>query len=789
MKLPLNWLKDYVDISDVTPQELADKLLSIGFEVEEIITPRDDIRGVVVGRVMGMRRHENSEKLWICNVDIGERYVQIVTGAQNVRIGNYVPVATVGAVLPDGKKISEAKLRGVDSFGMMCGGSELGVDDDIIDGASVDGILILPNDSVIGENILHTLGMDDTVLDVSITANRPDCQAIVNIAREISILLDKKFNMPKMTYKSRGIADIPPVEIVEKELCSRYIGRAVYDVKIEKSPKWLRDRLRICGIRPINNIVDITNYVLLEFGQPLHAFDKKFIKDKIIVRKGRKGEKITALDGKKYDVDNVLVIADAQKPLAIAGIMGGEYTSIFPDTQEVFLEAARFERSNIRRTSRRIGLRSDSSARYEKGVDWQSVELGSQRALALIDQLKCGQIYVNSVYDGAEQPAEKIIDTTKDKICSLLGIDIDKSVIISILKKQGFGVKTSGNRLLCTVPLVREDVDGYPDLAEDIMRFYGYDNIVSTKSENTSQTCGGRNVHDENIESVKAVMRALGADEILNYSFISPDAADKLLLDENDAARKCIPIKNPLSRDISVMRTQLVSSVLNSVSRNCARKNDVMRFYELGKVFVADKLPLTDLPQERDVICIALCNDGDFYTLKAMVSELVGIFDEPKYSVGKTTYLHPKQCLHVEANGIYGDFGKLHPLVCENFDLPDNVYVAQLDLTDALDRSVGLAQYTPISKLQPVNRDLALVVKKDVAVGDMLNDVKAVDPHIAQVKLFDIYDGEQIENGYKSVAFSMRLQPTEATFSDADIKNIMNNVIEKAAAVYGAKLR
>ncbi|WP_251182990.1 phenylalanine--tRNA ligase subunit beta [Anaerocaecibacter muris] len=789
MKLPLSWLKDYVDIGDVTPQELSDKLLSIGFEVEEIIAPRNDISGVVVGRVMNIVHHDNSDKLWVCNIDIGEKYVQIVTGAQNVKLGNYVPVATVGAVLPDGKKISEAKLRGVDSFGMLCGGSELGVDDDIIEGASVDGILILPDDSVIGDDILHTLGLDDTVLDVSITANRPDCQAIVNIAREISILLDKKFVMPKLTYKCRCICDMPPVTIENKELCSRYIGRAICNVKIEKSPKWMRDRLRMCGIRPINNLVDITNYVLLEFGQPLHAFDKKFIQDKVIVRKGRDGERITALDGKKYDVNNILVIADTCKPLAIAGIMGGEYTSIFPDTQDVFLEAARFERSNVRRTSRKIGLRSDSSARYEKGVDWQSVELGSNRALALIDQLKCGNICSNIVYDSTEQPVEKQIVTTTDQICSLLGIEIDKKIIISILKKQGFQVRTAANTLICTVPLVREDIDGYPDLAEDIMRFYGYENIVSTNSENTHQTSGGRNVHDDNIETVKSVMRALGADEILNYSFISPDEADKLLLDGNDAMRRCIPIKNPLSRDISVMRTQLISSMLNSIARNCARKNDVMRFYELGKTFITNELPITDLPQERDVICVALCNDGDFYTLKAIVGELANVFGMPEYSACKCSYLHPKQSLHVSCDGVSGDFGKLHPLVCENYNLPNNVYVAQLDLTDALNRPIALAQYMPISKLQPVDRDLALVVKKDVAVGDMLNDVKSVSPYIAQVKLFDIYDGAQIEEGYKSVAFSMRLQPTVNTFSDAEIKNIMNSVIDNAATKFGAKLR
>ena len=321
------------------------------------------------------------------------------------------------------------------------------------------------------------------------------------------------------------------------------------------------------------------------------------------------------------------------------------------------------------------------------------------------------------------------------------------------------------------------------------MRFYGYENIVSTNAENTHQTSGGRNVHDDNIETVKSVMRALGADEILNYSFISPDEADKLLLDGNDAMRRCIPIKNPLSRDISVMRTQLISSMLNSISRNCARKNDVMRFYELGKTFITNELPITDLPQERDVICVALCNDGDFYTLKAIVGELANVFGMPEYSACKCSYLHPKQSLHVSCDGVSGDFGKLHPLVCENYNLPNNVYVAQLDLTDALNRPIALAQYMPISKLQPVDRDLALVVKKDVAVGDMLNDVKSVSPYIAQVKLFDIYDGAQIEEGYKSVAFSMRLQPTVNTFSDAEIKNIMNSVIDNAATKFGAKLR
>lgn len=789
MKLPISWLKEYVDIGDITPQQLSDKLLSIGFEVEEIITPRTDIAGVVTGKVTSIVRHENSDKLWICQIDIGGKSVQIVTGAQNVKCGDCVPVATVGADLPGGKKISEAKLRGVESYGMLCSGGELCVDDDVIDGASVDGILILPKDTAAGIDIMRVLGIDDTVLDVSITANRPDCQAVANLAREISVLLDKSFKMPKLTYRTHGESEIPSVTIAEKSLCSRYLGRVIKNVKIEKSPKWMRDRLRMCGIRPINNLVDITNYVLLEIGQPLHAFDRKCIDGGITVRKGRAGEKITALDGKVYDVDGVLIIADDAKPLAIAGVMGGEYTSIFPDTENVFLEAARFERSNIRRTSRNIGLRSDSSARYEKGVDWLSVSLGSARALALIDELKCGEIMSSSVADGIDAPVEKTIRTSKEQICTLLGIDIDKKTIVSILKKQGFGVKSEGKTLVCTVPLVREDVDGYPDLAEDVMRFYGYDKIISTHNENTHQTSGGKSTHDKNIDALKNTLRACGVSEILNYSFISPDACDKLLLSADDKLRDEIQIKNPLSRDISVMRTQLVSSMLASIARNVMRKNDVMSFFELGKAFIAEKLPLETLPSERDILCIGLCNDGDFYTLKAIAERAIGKFGTYTLTPSAAPYLHPKQSLHLSGDGVCGDFGKVHPSVCENYDLPNNVYIAQFDVTDLINKQVEPVKFKPISKLHPVDRDLAVLVKKSTAVGNMLKAVKAFDESIAEVKLFDIYEGAQIPEGYKSVAFSVKIQPQTATLSDSDIKNLMDGIIAMLANDFGGRLR
>lgn len=789
MKLPLSWLNDYVDITGITPQELSDKLLSIGFEVEEIILPRTNIKNVVVGKVNSIVRHDNSDKLWICQIDIGKEIVQIVTGAQNVSQGDLVPVALVGAELPDGKTLSAAKLRGVDSFGMLCSGAELDVTDDIVEGASVDGILILPNDFTIGENILSALGLNDTILDVSITANRPDCQAIVNLAREISILLNRPFRMPKMTFSVSNDCDnvaLPNVNILNKELCSRYIGRCVCDVKIERSPKWMRDRLRMCDIRPINNLVDITNYVLLEFGQPMHAFDSKYIDGNICIRLGGSEEKIVALDEKEYSVENILIISDDKKPLAIAGIMGGEYTSIFDDTKNVFLESARFERSNIRRSSKKIGLRSDSSARFEKGVDWQSVELGSQRALALIDQLGCGKISNNIVTDAIPTPQQKIIRTTQQEICSLLGIDIDKKTIVSILKKQNIDVKCEGKTLICTIPLIREDVDGYPDLAEDVMRFYGYDNIVSTHSENTRQTTGGLNTHDTNVEILKNRLVALGIDEILNYSFISPDADQTIFT----SAINPIVIQNPLSRDISVMRTQLVTGMLSSISRNCARKNNSMSFFELGNVFMADKIPLDTLPDERDVLCIGLCNNGDFYDIKAIVCDLLKLFDiELSFTPSDAPYLHPKQSLAVKSDLINGDFGKLHPLVCENYDLPSETYIAHLDIANLLKLPIKNIVYRPISKLQPVDRDLALIVDNNIPVGDMLNAVAKSNKYITDVKLFDIYVGEQIPNGCKSVAFSVRLQPEAATFSDSEIKNIMGEILEITQKSFGAKLR
>lgn len=789
MKLPLNWLKEYVDIGEITAEELSDKLLSIGFEVEEIIKPTADIAGVVVGRVDEMCRHENSDKLWICRVNIGSEVVQIVTGAQNVKERDCVPVAVCGACLPGGKRIVPTNLRGVDSFGMLCSGSELNVDDTVIDGAEVDGILILPNNCVPGENILKTLGLDDTVLDISITANRPDCHAVINIALEIAILLDKKFKMPKMTYTCSQAVQLPSIRIDDKELCSKYLGRMITDIKIEKSPKWMRDRLRMCGVRSICNFVDITNYVLLEIGQPLHAFDRRFINGGIIVRKGTQGESIVALDGNKYDVEDILVIADHEKPLAIAGIMGGEYTSVFDDTQEIFLESARFERSNIRKSSRKIGLRSDSSSRYEKGVDWQSVELGSNRALALIDQLKCGKICSNSVCDQSNSPKENIITTSKEQICSLLGIDIDQKIIVSILKKQDYQVKIEGKKLICKVPMIREDVDDYPDLAEDIMRFYGYDNIVCTHLENSHQTIGGLNTHDKNMQLLRDKLKALGIYETFNYSFYSPENNDKILLKEDDYRRKSVAIKNPLSKDMSVMRTQLISSMLVAIGRNVSRKNRNVRFYELNKAFIPSD-SVNDLPEERDILCVGICCDGDFYTIKHIVSEISAMFGiSARYTESDAPYLHPRQSYKIDCDGVCGEFGKVHPLVCENYELPFDTYIVHLDITDQLNRSIAIAHFKPFSKLQPVDRDVAVVVQNNVKVGDMLAAVKATHKCISQVNLFDIYEGEQIKEGYKSVAFSVRLQPDETTFTDSEIKDIMTDIFNMLQNEYKAALR
>lgn len=793
MKLPICWLKDFADVGDATPEDIAEALLRVGFEVEEISFAGQDIENVVVGKVIECKPHTNSDHLHVCMVDVASEILQIVCGAPNVATGDVVPVALVGAKLPGGINIKASELRGVASYGMLCSGAELGVDDTVIEGAEVDGLLQLPKDTPLGNDIRDVLGLNEYVLDVSVTANRPDCQSVVGLAREVSASMGVKFTPPSLSYRTVAYNNeyMPTVEI-RSDICSRYTGRLIRDVKIAPSPKWMRDRLRLSGLRPINNIVDITNYVLLEIGQPLHSFDVRFIDKGIIVRNAVKGEKITALDGKEYTLDDdMLVIADNAKPVAIAGVMGGEYSGIMPDTESVFLEAARFERRSIRVTSRKLGLRSDSSARYEKGVDYVSVDTGRERALALIYKLKAGKIVDVHADAGIARPENKVISTTVGQICSVIGIDIPRADIERILRSLDIRTVAKGDKLTCTIPLYREDIEDFADLSEEVIRYYGYDNLTSTFLKTAACTMGGMSEDDKRMLEVKRMLCGKGAFEMMTYSFINEKASDMLLLAADDPRRNVLRLCNPLNEDTAVMRTQLVHSMLITLALNLSRGNDDFAIFELGRVYIPKGEGV--LPEERHVLSIGMTGKhADFYAIKDMASAVVRYFTKnSRIEYSKQTYLHPGISADVYAGDIkLGSYGEVHPTVAENYGISAKCYVAELDVTALLGFASERVKYSPISKFPCVNRDLAVVVADDDNVGDLIASIReAGGDELEDVELFDVYKGEQIEKGYKSVAFSLKFRSQDKTMSENEIQKIMTAVMEKLKVDHGARLR
>lgn len=796
MKVPVIWLNDYVDITDISVEELAEKLVGIGFEVEEIIYTGKGIENVVVGKILDIKKHADANKLQVCMVDVGKEITTIVTGADNISVGDLIPVALDGAKLPDGKTIQASFLRGVMSYGMMCSGSELGIDDSVIDGAEINGILILPKDFEIGADIKKALGLDQYILDIGITANRSDCQSIYGIAREVGAVLGRKVKAPTLKYKTVPTdLKIPSVTVDDTSLCPRYTARLITDVKIEPSPKWMQDRLRLTGHHPINNIVDITNYVLTEIGQPLHAFDLRQIDEEIHVRKAADGEKIVALDEKEYELDSsMLVIADKSKALAIAGVMGGQHSGIAGDTVTVLLEAAKFARGNIRGTSRTLGLRSDSSARYEHGVDWHSVDVGRERALALISQLKAGKITDTASQCEIKAPEPKVIVTSAKQVSDLLGIEIKAAAITKILKALGFDVVQKENKKLSvTVPLFREDIDNYTDLTEEVIRYYGYDNITSTFLSSAKPTVGGLGRRQKKINELKSLLCANGLYEIATYAFINEKQHDLLKLDTQSPLRNAIPILNPLSAEYGVMRTQLAGSMLKTIGGNTSRKNNELAFFEIAKTFIPHELPLTELPSENETLCIGLAGEShDFYELKDIISQVLAncnICHSLEY--GKHPYLHPGISAEIIADGSsIGYFGKIHPDVAENFNLPEDVYICEIELEKFIDNSPVNKQYKPLPKYPAVNRDLAFVVEDRYSIGELIGAIKASGGTLcSDVTLFDIYKGAQIAEGYKSVAFALKIQPEEKTLTDEEIQSVVNAIVDNLKNKFDAQLR
>ena len=803
MKAPFSWLKDYVDI-DVTAQELAEKLFSCGFEVEELSYLGAKVSRVVVGEVKALTPHPDSDHMQICVVDCGEEYgreLQIVTGAPNVYVGMKTPCALDGSTVvesnpamleknPDGiKKIKKGKLRGVESFGMLCSGEELGINDDFYPGAEVNGLLDLAKDAPVGEDIKKIVGLDDWIFDISVTANRPDCQCILGIAREVAAVLNKPFKAPDVSYTAYETTAAPvEVEVLAPDLCPRYVGHYVENATGGETPAWMRKRLALSDIRSISPIVDITNFVLLEMGQPMHAFDADDIGGrKIVVRRAAKGEKIVTLDEKEFTLtpDN-LVICDGEKPVALAGIMGGLNSEIKDTTKNVFFEAAKFARDNVRKTSRALGQSSDSSSRFEKGVDAYTNAYGMDRALHLMEELGCGRVTTMRKDVCAVDLTPRKMTASVAKINALLGITVPNEEILSILSRLNFAPVIEGDALTVTVPGYRDDIDGYPDLAEEIIRMYGYDHITPTFLEKATVTGGGLTDEQKRELHLKKMLCAQGFSEAYNYSFYSPKDLDLMRLPEDAEERNAVRILNPISEELSLMRTFLAPSMLMNAVRNIRRGNDEGREFEVANVYVPRNTAASEQPEERKHVVLGIWGgDNDFFDMKGAIERIGEAFHLTfTYERAEKTYLHPGVSAKVIMDGeVVGNIGELDPAIALSLGLDKKVYLGELDLKAVETKLDDAVRYTNLPKFPAVKRDLALIADEALTCAQVEEVLMHSCKYVTEAKLFDVYRGGQVPAGKKSMAFTLTFTPdanVEKAFTpevlDGYVKKILGNL-------------
>ena len=792
MKVPFSWLKDYVDI-DCTAEQLEEKLFSCGFEVEGKEIFGEKIDKIVSCKILKIEKHPNADKLSVCTVDAGKYgELQIITAATNVFEGAIVPVALDGSTLASGDKIKKGNLRGLPSFGMFCSGEELGITDDWYDGASVHGILIFKEDLPLGKSVKEILDLNDVIFDINITANRPDCQSILGIAREVAAVLDKPLKEPDFSYKTdAGLSTVKRVKIKDEafDLCQRYKGRLVENIKIAESPLWLKRRLFLMGLRSINNIVDITNYVLLEIGQPMHAFDLKDLKDNtIIIRRAKKGEKITTLDEKEFSLnENNLVICDAVQPVAIAGVMGGLNSEIKPDTVSVLFESAKFSRDNVRKTARTLGQRTDASARYEKGVDYLSVENGMNRAMHLISELGCGIIACDE-YDLIDAPIkEKVIETTFSKVNGVLGIDVPHDFTVNILKRLNFKVSAEGDNLKVVVPLYREDMESYPDIAEEIIREYGYDYITPTLLKTSAITNGGRNDKQKALENVKNLLVGFGYSEIITYSFVAEKEFDLFGLDKSNVVK----ILNPISEDLAVMRTSLFPSAIRTAANNLKRKNMNGRLFEIAKVYAKNDNGGTLSTETDNLAFVAFGENEDYFTVKGVVEGLTETFcrgADVKFVKCEKAFMHPTRSADIIINGVkVGFIGQVHPDIAAQYDADKPLFGGEINYKLLYENFNDKIVAKAVSKFPTVERDLAVIVDEDCPCESVMEVIKSSGgKYLDKLSLFDVYQGGQVASGKKSMAFNLIFVSDERTLSveevDAAIQKILKNLKEKLNA-------
>lgn len=793
MNTPLSWIRAYVPELSCTDQEYIDAMTLSGTKVENYERLDANLEKIVIGQIEKIEKHPDAEKLVVCQVNIGTETIQIVTGARNVFEGAKVPVVLDGGrVATDhdgnkvagGTKIKKGKLRGVESFGMMCSIAELGSSKEFYPEAAEDGIYIFPEDAEVGKSAVEALGLNDTVVEYEITSNRVDCFGILGIAREAAATFRKPFIQPeiKKCGNDEDANDYVSIEIKDADLCKRYCGRIVKNVKIGPSPEWMQRRLANCGIRPINNLVDITNYVMEEFGQPMHAYDLNTISGKkIVVRRAAEGEAFQTLDGQERKLDeNILMICDAEKPVGIAGIMGGENSKITDDVKDILFEAACFDGTNIRLSAKRLGLRTDASGKFEKGLDPNNAEAAINRACALIEELGAGEVVGGMVDVYPEKKTEKRIPFEPEKYNKLLGTNVTPEEMLTYFDRLEIVYDKEKNELV--IPTFRQDLECSADIAEEVARFYGYDNIPVSLPSGEATT--GKKSFKMRIEDVaRETAEFCGFSQGMTYSFESPKVFDKLLLPQNSELRKTVTIMNPLGEDFSVMRTVSLNGMLTSLATNYNRRNKSAKLYELGNVYLPKALPVTELPEERMIFTLGMYGDGDFFNMKGAVEEFfekVGMTKKPEYNPdNKKPFLHPGRQADIIYNGeVIGYLGEVHPEVLDNYNIGDKAYIAVIDILKVTENATFDRKYEGIAKYPAVTRDLSMVMRKDILVGDIEKVFeKRGGSLLESMTLFDVYEGAQIKIGYKSVAYSLAFRAKDRTLEEKDIAPIMEKIL------------
>ena len=801
MKLPLSWLSDYTDMTGITPKEYDAKLTMSGSKVEEVYYLGAEIENVVTGKILSVVDHPDSDHLKICQLDVGkEEPVQIVTGAPNVTpasVGEICPVCLHKSTLPGGVKITKGKLRGVPSNGMMCSFQELGLSHGCVPYACENGILFLPAGTPVGEDIKKVLGLDDWVSDFEITSNRPDCLSVIGLARETAATFDRPFSVKTPEVKGVGddITKYMSVEVKDTDLCPRYTARIVKNIKIEPSPAWMRERLHACGVRPINNIVDITNYVMLEYGQPMHAFDYKCLSDgRIVVRRARNGESIQTLDGVDHDLsDKMLAICDNDKPVAVAGVMGGANSEIMDDTKTVVFESANFHGATVRITAKALGMRTEASGRFEKGLDPRMTLDAVNRACELIEMLGAGEVVDGIIDVDNSDPNHKRLPFEPDKMNALLGLELSTEEQVKLLEKLDF--KIENNEVI--VPFFRTDINRMCDVAEEVARMYGYDKIPTTLY--AGEMVQGEFTPSQQAERAAAlVCREAGFDESMSHSFISPKFYDMIGWDENDPRRISTTILNPLGEDFSVMRTTVLPSMLDNLAHNHAHRNPTASLYELGTIYtptVKDGKADPDvLPHEEKILTLGSYGRLSFFQFKGVIEALLrelnikGASFAPEKS--NPSY-HPGRCAKVLIDGKeIGVFGTIHPTVAARYGLSGEVLAAELQM-DALLAAIDPEKlYHPLPKFPASTRDIAVLVDDAVPAASMQAAVeKAAGKLLESVKLFDVYKGKGIPEGKKSVAYSLSMRAPDRTLTDEECDKAMRAAISTLETEFGAQLR